>query len=232
MRTGLHGLIERLMPPTVAAEETFSDIDGATLFAEEEAAIARSAPKRRREFTTVRSCARTAMGRLGVAPAPIVPGPRGAPGWPDGVVGSMTHCDGYRACAVALRRDICAIGLDAEPAGAMPDGVLEAIALPQERVALLRLARDVPRVPWDRLLFSAKEAVYKAWFPMTRARLDFDEAVVDFAPGERTFDARLLVRGPATAQGTLTGFSGRWLHERGLVICAIVLPSELVRTSV
>jgi 4'-phosphopantetheinyl transferase EntD len=71
----------------------------------------------------VRTCARQAMAALGIAPAPIVPGDRGSPRWPAGVLGSMTHCAGYRACAVAYAADVLAIGIDTKPARPLPDRV-------------------------------------------------------------------------------------------------------------
>ena len=81
-------------------------------------------------------------------------------------------------------------------------------------------------VRWDRLLFSAKESVYKAWFPLTRRWLDFEEAVVIPDPAEGTFTARLLVPGPVVDGRTLTGFPGRWMVDRGLVATAITVLAE------
>ncbi|WP_430787890.1 4'-phosphopantetheinyl transferase family protein [Actinoplanes sp. G11-F43] len=216
------GPLERLLPDPVQVREVFGDLDGVELFPEEQAVIARAVDKRRREFATVRSCAREALAGLGVPAVPIVPGPRGAPGWPDGVVGSMTHCDGYRAAAVAPASRVRTIGVDAEPAGPLPDGVLAAIALPEELTAVAALTAADPGVAWDRLLFCAKEAVYKAWFPLTGEWLDFSEARITLGAG--TFAARLLVPGPVTPEGTLSGFTGTWLHHRGLLVCAIVVP--------
>ena len=99
-------MIAEILPSSVVSVEAFADSLDATLYPEEEAVVARAVAKRRREFTTVRACARTALARLGRPPAPIIPGPRGAPGWPPGIVGSMTHCDGYRACALALAASV------------------------------------------------------------------------------------------------------------------------------
>ena len=84
-------MIEDLLPPTVAAVEAYGDegVD-APLFPEEEALLTRAVAKRRREFTAVRSCARRAMEKLGVPAAPVVPGERGAPVWPDGVVNMIS----------------------------------------------------------------------------------------------------------------------------------------------
>src|ERR1022692_2231466 len=79
-----------------------------------------------------------ALARLGLPPVPIVPGLRGAPQWPSGIVGSMTHCAGYRASAVARMQDMLILGLDAEPDHRLPDGVLDAIATADERAGTVR----------------------------------------------------------------------------------------------
>ncbi len=218
-------MIEEILPPEVAAAEAFDDAPPAVLFPEEEAAIARAVATRRREFTTGRACARAALAQLGLPPSPIVPGVRGAPQWPAGVTGNITHCAGYRASAVARLADVAAIGLDAEPHGALPGGVLERIAVPQELAWLPELAAAVPGVSWDRLLFCAKESVYKAWFPLTRRWLGFEEAAVTVEPEEGTFTADLLEPGEALDGRRLASFAGRWLVRDGLVLTAITVPA-------
>ncbi|MEV4483700.1 4'-phosphopantetheinyl transferase family protein [Micromonospora coxensis] len=217
-------MIERILPPAVAVVESFTDPTGLPLFPEEEKVVAHSVPKRRREFTTVRDCARRALGQLGIAPAPILPGVRGAPGWPAGVVGSMTHCDGYRGAVVARASAVATVGVDAEPHAPLPDGVLDAIALPAERARTAALAAARPTLCWDRLLFSAKESVYKAWFPLTGRWLDFAEADIVVDPAG-TFAARLLVPGPVLDGVPVTTFRGRFLIDRDLVLTAIAVPS-------
>lgn len=217
-------MIEEILPPEVASAEAFDDrgeLGGAALFPEEEAVIARAVDKRRREFTTARGCARKALATLGLPPVPIVPGERGAPSWPEGVVGSMTHCDGYRAAAVAPADRVRTVGLDAEPNGPLPDGVLDTIATPAE-IGWLAGA-DGSGVCWDRLIFSAKESIYKAWFPLTRRWLDFESAVITPDPHAGTFTARLLVPGPVVDGERLSGFSGRWIVANGLVATAITV---------
>ena len=216
-------MIEELLPATVSAVEAFEDPPDATLFPEEEAVISRAVEKRRREFTTARACARAALAKLGFPPAPILPGLQGAPQWPARVVGSMTHCAGYRAAAVAHQRDLASIGIDAEVHERLPEGVLDLIAIADEQAWLRRLTADQPRVHWDRLLFSAKESVFKAWFPLTMRWLDFSEASVAVHPAG-TFTARLLVPGPVVAAGPITQFAGRWLVRDGLALTAIVTP--------
>jgi 4'-phosphopantetheinyl transferase EntD len=217
-------VIEEVLPARVVTAEAWADPPGAWLFPAEEAVLAHAADKRRREFATVRQCARAALGRIGVPPAPILPGERGAPGWPAGVVGSMTHCAGYRAAAVARASEMLTVGIDAEPNEPLRAGVADAVTVAGERAALARLRAHQPAVSWDRLLFSAKESVYKAWFPLTRRWLDFDDAEVALDPTGGTFAVRLLIPPRMAAGRELTGFTGRWLARDGIVLTAIAVP--------
>jgi len=214
-----------MLDAAVASAEEFGDPEGAWLFPEEAAVVAKAVDKRRREFTTARHCARAALRQLDVASAPILPGERGAPRWPDGVVGSMTHCAGYRAAAVARAADILTIGIDAEPDEAIPDGVLDHVSLPDERTRLRDLAARAPGTSWDRLLFSAKESVYKAWFPLARRWLGFEDAEVTIDAAGGTFTARLLVSAP----GVPPGFAGRWIASGGLLVTSITVPAADAR---
>ncbi|WP_433393227.1 4'-phosphopantetheinyl transferase family protein [Micromonospora sp. KLBMP9576] len=173
----------------------------------------------------MRHCARRALATLGLPAVPILSGQRGAPLWPDGVVGSMTHCAGYRAAVLGRRTAFVTLGVDAEPHAPLPDGVLDAIALPAERERLARLAAAQPAVCWDRLLFSAKESVYKAWFPLTRRWLDFSEADIVVDPAAGLFHATLLVPGPVLDGTRLGAFTGRYRVDRGLVVTAIGVPA-------
>jgi 4'-phosphopantetheinyl transferase EntD len=230
------GVLEAILPREVASVERFDDPPDVELLPEELAALSpRAVDKRRREYTTVRGCAHEALVALGEPPAPIVPGDRGAPTWPAGLVGSLTHCDGFRAAVVARRSRVSAVGIDAEPHQPLPGGVLTTIARPEERDRLDKLALENGAIHWDRLLFCAKEAVYKAWFPLARRWLGFEDASItltleadhDRAPDEPClgrFDARLLVPGPPLPDGSeLTGFSGRWLAGHGLLLTAIAV---------
>jgi len=98
-----------LVPPSVTLVETGRDIP-TMLYPAEQSYIATAVERRRAEFTTVRYCAGRALRELGLERPVMVPGRHGEPAWPDGVVGSMTHCQGYRAAAVALVRDAAAGG--------------------------------------------------------------------------------------------------------------------------
>ena len=216
-------MIEKILPAGVVCVEAFGDREDAVLFPEEEALLVRAVEKRRREFTTARDCARRALATLGVPPAPILPGERGAPQWPPGIVGSITHCAGYRGVAVAHAGDVLAVGIDAEPNDVLPGGVLGAVSAPGERARLRDLSTATPGTCWDRLLFSAKESVYKAWFPLTKRWLGFEDAEITFDIVNGTFDAQLLAGDVKVGGSSLASLRGRWLACDGLLMTAVVV---------
>ncbi|MCH0538909.1 4'-phosphopantetheinyl transferase superfamily protein [Streptomyces sp. MUM 203J] len=212
-------MLDKLLAPPVCLAEAFEDPPGLAPLGPEADDVARAVARRRQEYTTARWCARRALGGLGYGPVPVPRGERGAPVWPDGIVGSMTHCDGYRAAAVARAAEVLSVGIDAETHEPLPEGVLEAVSLPAERGRSAELAAAEPEVHWDRLLFSMKESVYKTWFPLTRRWLDFEQADITIGV-DGTFEARLLVADPGMPVERL---GGRWLVDRGLLVTAITL---------
>jgi 4'-phosphopantetheinyl transferase EntD len=218
-------MLELILPAGVESEERFGEAPGGVLFPEEEKIIAQAVEPRRHEYAAVRSCARICLGRLGYRPVPILPGVGGAPIWPAGVLGSMTHCTGYAAAAVAPVPQISAVGIDAEPDAPLPDGVLELVATPAERDRLTATRPEIDGPNWDRLLFSAKEAVYKAWFPLVGEWLDHQEAEIRFHPQERTFTAQLSRDGLIIDRRQIHRLHGRWIRKRGILVTAVVLGS-------
>ncbi len=208
----------------LAAVEVFSDPPNLLPLPEEEALIATSVATRRSEFVTVRHCARLALQRLGADPAPILKGEKGEPRWPEGIVGSLTHCKGYRGAVVGRAGAIRTVGIDAEPHAVLPDGVLPAVSLPIERHQMAALP---PGLHWDRILFCAKEATYKAWFPLTQRWLGFEDAhiTIDVDPTGTAgrFVSRILIDPAARSGPPLNQLVGRWSVTDGLALTAIVL---------
>ena len=230
-------MIAEILPSAAAsAESTGTErgdlASGPGLFPAEEAVVRTAGPRRRAVFTAGRRCAREARARLCLPPAPVLAGRAGEPRWPAGVTGSITHCAGYRACAVALTTDVAAIGIDAEPDDGLPAGLIESLATGAERAWIARQAAAAPMVHWDRLLFSAKEAAAKLWYPLTGRWPGFRQVTVFPAVGG-TFRVRVTGPRPAPDDGPparttgmkvtegLTGMKGRWLARGGLIVTAV-----------
>jgi 4'-phosphopantetheinyl transferase EntD len=235
-------VIDGILPSFVASAETFAHFSNPWLYPEEMRAINQAVTKRRLEFSDGRECARRAMEQMGLPAAPIPRGTRGDPLWPTGVVGSITHCPGYCAAAVALDTTAHSVGIDAEPHAGIPDNVLRFIAIDIERAELRSNSRQRPGICWDRLLFSAKESVFKAWYPLTVRPLAFNDVHVTFEPDIHRFLARLLVsgptvscrevtsgaarltsRGPLTSRGQLAEFVGSWAVRDDLLVTSVVI---------
>lgn len=229
-------MIGELLSAGVAWAECFGDRPDAVVFPEEEAAVARAAEGRRREFATARACARQALSRLGYPPGPLPASRRGAPDWPAGTVGSITHCRGYRAAAVARDSALASLGIDAEPNAPLHGQMLTAVAFGDELHEVRRLSGAHSEVCWDRLLFSAKESAYKAWYPLARARPDFDDADSWLSFGQMTVTVQVEQPVAPVASGTFCArpveglepstrpaFHGRWLAGGGLLLTAVAV---------
>jgi 4'-phosphopantetheinyl transferase EntD len=197
--------------------EAYADVPETTMYPTEAALVATAVASRRQEFGTVRHCARQALWRIGMPATPLIPDPDGVPGWPDGVVGSLTHCPGYRAAAVARASDLASIGIDAEPHAALPTATLSLVLRIEELEQRAVLTAAFPRLRWDRVMFCVKEAVYKAWFPLTRRWLGFDDVATVLRP-DGTFVACVQDHDARVAGLDLSRFEGRWAVGRGLVV--------------
>ncbi|MFC7527386.1 4'-phosphopantetheinyl transferase [Actinoplanes sp. GCM10030250] len=220
-------MLEALLPSSVVTAEAFADEAGEQCFPGEEDLVATAAPGRRNEFVTARRCAREALASLGHPPVAIRSGPRREPVWPDGVAGSITHCSGYRGAAIARTDDVVSLGIDAEPHAPLPPRVIGAVTAPGDVEHLAELTRADPSVHWDRVLFSAKEAVYKAWFPLTRRWLGFTDARLAIDPATHTFTAELGIDGTRIDGGEpLTTLHGRCLISRDLVVTAVWVAAD------
>lgn len=168
--------LESIAPQGVlVGHRLISPGDEWALLETEAATIPSSLPEVRRASGAARMVARELMARLGYPPLPVLKEHSGMPIWPAALTGSLAHDDQVAVAAVARERDAAAFGIDLEPAEPLAPDVLEMIATP----------RELNRIGWDplggRLLFAAKEAVYKAVYPQDRAFLEFRDIEVNLA---------------------------------------------------
>jgi 4'-phosphopantetheinyl transferase EntD len=156
-------------------------------------AVVSSRKKGRRASGAARIVARELLARAGYGTCVIPKLPSGAPIWPAEVVGSLAHDSSLAVAAIASRRSFANIGIDVEPAEALPVGLLNVIATPLEQSALASYSYG------GRLLFAAKEAVYKAVATSDHVFLNHQDVEVDFVGCKamvrngRTVELRLCI---------------------------------------
>ena len=131
--SGVSGLLARLLPSGVCVAEAEDHGQAIALPVSEQALIANAGEKRRRDFALGRDCARRALNALHAAPAALLRHANGAPCWPDGIAGSITHTAGYAAAAVASAARFAGIGIDAERVTGLEDNVARRLFGPEER---------------------------------------------------------------------------------------------------
>jgi enterobactin synthetase component D len=145
--------------------------------------------RRREEFLRGRSAAHLALAHFGVEPTTAIKrGPAGEALWPDGFVGSITHCHPWTIAAVGRQDKISAIGIDLESTERMRiEDVRRVICRPPE-LAWVASGDPVERLT---MLFAAKEAIFKAIYPSCLRRFDFLDVELTPAASENQFVATL-----------------------------------------
>ncbi len=177
----LDDALAELFPPGVAVAASDEPGDVANLLPEEAAGLGRAVARRAREFAAGRACARRALATLGFADFALRVGEQREPLWPAGVIGSITHTEGLCAAVVARTGELAGLGLDAERAGRVKPELWGRICLPAE-LRWLQGLMPSEQPAAATLLFAAKEAFYKAQFPLTRRWLYFHDASIEI-PG-------------------------------------------------
>ncbi|MDJ0849619.1 MAG: 4'-phosphopantetheinyl transferase superfamily protein [Myxococcota bacterium] len=223
MTDGPSAEIEALFPEGVVVVVASGALWDAPLLPEEERCVAGAAERRRRQFAAGRACAREALARLGAPPAPLLRQADRSPRWPEGVVGSISHCDGRCAAAVAWEADFAGLGLDVERRGRATDRLLPRVATPRERARLEAAEAGNELLT---LLFSAKESVYKCLSRHLLGTLRWHDVEVEFGPGARI--AVQLLRAPAALGGLPARLEGGFSLGAETLATAVFLPARAV----
>ncbi|AZA13814.1 4'-phosphopantetheinyl transferase [Corynebacterium choanae] len=177
---------------------------------------------RKSQFADARWCAHQALRELGISsPAPIEQGEKGMPMFPAGVTGSITHSAGLRAAVVAPQRTIASLGIDVEPARCFSDSILQHIASDSEQQQVWELQR-AGLLYADRIVFSAKEAAFKAWYPIALRYLDFQEVQIDVRMNG-TFVAYPLLQ-----DAPVPFIEGKWGVAHGFIMSSAMIPTNML----
>ncbi|MGH9428987.1 MAG: 4'-phosphopantetheinyl transferase family protein [Terriglobia bacterium] len=168
------------------------EISEGFLLPDEKVLIAKSREARKRSFAAGRVAARRALEKMtGCKDVPILSGQSREPQWPEGIIGSISHTDGMAVAAVARAPEIRLLGIDIEQSShIIDDGMVGLIASEQEAVWIRKDKEDQNQRAL--LLFSAKESVYKGFFPPSQTHLDFHDVELRWNPERAAFIGRLL----------------------------------------
>ena len=165
------------VPGILVDHRLIADGDELALLPDEMPAFAGSVIKVRRASGAARIVARGLLSRFGQAPRAIPKSTAGMPVWPDGIVGSLAHDAQIAIAAVARKQEFLSVGIDIEPAEPLAPDLLNIVATAKERDRI----QDDPCQ--GRLLFSVKEAIYKAVYPLDRTFLDHHDVEVSLSAG-------------------------------------------------
>jgi 4'-phosphopantetheinyl transferase EntD len=194
------GLLTRLLMPGLFGAELLDAGQALPLHPEEERLVAGAAQKRQRDFALGRTCAHAALAQLTPDSGPLLKAADGAPCWPAGLVGSITHTEGYAAALVARLADFSGLGVDAEHIGGVTRDLWPRLFQGDEREYLAQQP-DTDRAAT--ILFCAKEACHKAG----------RERILSFQ------DLHVRLAGDClTARRGAEEFQGRFICDRDLML--------------
>jgi 4'-phosphopantetheinyl transferase EntD len=152
------------------------------LHPQEAALISPSAvASKRTSFTLGRNAAAQALRAIGIDPAPpVLQGKGKNPLWPEQVVGSITHCEPWTICVVAKSSAAKALGVDLEDVRRVQNPDIGEVICTRSEMEWIAGSED--QLGSLIMVFSAKEAMYKAYYPFCRRYFDFTDAELAWDP--------------------------------------------------
>lgn len=199
------------------------DLPSATLLPDERSLLSDQAvPKRIKEFTLGRTAARQALKKLGITDSVAIGrGAKREPLWPEGIVGSITHSKDIAMAAVAKKQHVRALGIDLEKSSRKSSiDISEKIALPSE---LDWIAGSDLRLM---MLFSAKEALFKAIFPIYGDYFWHHQAELSWSAKDNAFLATLDFS-PAPELGAESSFRIQVDQKNGFILSSMLIKYRL-----
>lgn len=177
---------------------------------------------RRQEYIAGRYCAIQAAKMVGFNLAELPSADTREPMWPAGVVGSITHSKQMAISCVAQSSEIASVGIDAEELiKPVLGNEVENVIASDEELALINKFEFQKGIT---ILFSAKEALYKALFPLVRTFIDFKEVkLIALDASKGTFELELNSQNKKLAS-VLGHYKGSFKQLGETVITVISIP--------
>jgi 4'-phosphopantetheinyl transferase EntD len=209
----------------VAVGIATTDMWDAPLTEAESRAVEFSVAKRKQEFAAGRAAARQALSALGRPNASILVNADRSPRWPNGFVGSITHCSRFCGAVVATETQLAGIGFDAEVAIDLSIDIQRAVCTQREMEGFPQ-SGPAEGLVWPQIAFCAKEALYKCYYPIAHDFLNFSDVLIRFYSAE---DGGLSVFTAASLSNkklceVAEKFIGRWSIHQGVIFAGVVYP--------
>ena len=136
-----------------------------------------SSVSRKKHYRSGRICAGEVLSKLGARGQPVLRDPQTRePLWPEGISGAITHSGNWAAAAAGKTSDVSGIGIDLEDLERQVDSrISRHVCIPEEQKWLQECGEDFLEQNL-KIIFSAKESIFKAFFPYTRTYLHFHDA--------------------------------------------------------
>ncbi|MBF0287185.1 MAG: 4'-phosphopantetheinyl transferase superfamily protein [SAR324 cluster bacterium] len=180
-----------------------SDLSSHVLLPEEEAYIQSIKVNQRRvEFLLGRACAHQALIAFQLSNSPILKDKNSAPIWPETVIGSIAHAKNKAVACAGKQTMVQGIGIDIEDLERSINlSIQRHVCVSEEKEWLAQLPSS-ELSKYLKIIFSAKESIFKCFFPLSNVYLHFHDAQITFTKDSSCFEFKLFKTcGPEFREG-------------------------------
>lgn len=172
----------------------------------------RACVRKQIEFASGRAAVHLALNQIGFSNAfPLLRGQKGDPLWPEGIVGSITHCYPWNIAVAAKCSNPSAIGVDLETTERVQGADISELVCTSNELDWVHSGNSQKRLT---MIFSAKEAVYKAFYPLCRRYIDFKDVELAWVPEQSCFRGKFLASfGSDLPRGHVCAVHCHWYAE-------------------
>jgi 4'-phosphopantetheinyl transferase EntD len=155
---------------------------------EEHLEFPRASQRQKLKFALGREAAYLALRQIGFQSGPAVSRGRGGqPLWPESVAGSISHCYPWSVAVVAKGSRDLVVGIDLESVDRLREIDIKNLICSDDELQWVEEGDFRERLL---MVFSAKEAIYKALYPLYQSYIDFKQVELFWVGEQRCFQAK------------------------------------------
>lgn len=167
-------------PSGIVSSFTMENIPFSSLFEKERSICKSYESQRLSDFLRGRYCAHRCLASFQIS-SPVLKDDVGAPIWPEGFSGSISHTHGLAGAILSRKNTFLSVGLDIEKIGRI-DTEIWPLLFTESEISLLHKLNSEKQQEVSTLMFSMKEAYYKMQYQLTKSGMEYDDLEVN--PGE------------------------------------------------